>query len=113
MSEDASLNPVEETAFPFLQHAVLLDQARTAWAQLDKALGKNAEMWLKLTDDVMSSPKSLPLETIDFIHKTSAFVAKVASAVRTEMDDQLLDTLIKLNLNMSEMILAKEDPKAA
>jgi hypothetical protein len=112
MSEDEKLNPVEETAFPFLQHAVQLDQARSAWAVLDKALGKNAEMWLKLSDDSIAAHGQLPLETIEFIHKTSAFVAKVAAAVRTEMDDKLLDTLIKLNLNMSEMILSKDDKAA-
>lgn len=112
MSDESPLSKVEEAAFPFLQHAVQLDQARAAWAVLDKALGKNAEMWLKLTDDAMAAHESLPLETILFIHKTSAFVAKVASTIRTEMDDNLIDTLIKLNLNMSEMILKANNKDA-
>ncbi|MCF4166598.1 hypothetical protein L2U69_13170 [Zavarzinia compransoris] len=109
MTESEKLNQVEESAFPFLQSAVLLDQARMALATLDKALGVNAEMWLRLSDE--AAARGLPVETVDFVNRTTTFVAKVAAALRADVDDQLIQKLIDLNLNMSERIL--ESGKAA
>ena len=104
MTESEKLNQAEESAFPFLQNAVLLDQARQALATLDKALGLNAEMWLRLSDD--AAARGLPAETIDFVNRT-------AKALRSEVDDDLIQKLIALNLNMSERILEAGKPEGS
>ncbi|MDD3445586.1 MAG: hypothetical protein PHS60_09260 [Zavarzinia sp.] len=111
MTESEKLNQAEESAFPFLQNAVLLDQARQALATLDKALGLNAEMWLRLSDD--AAARGLPAETIDFVNRTTTFAAKVAKALRSEVDDDLIQKLIALNLNMSERILEAGKPEGS
>jgi len=103
MSESEPLNPIEESAFPFLQQAVLLDQARSALATLDKALALNADLWLKLSGEVTA--RAMPAETIDFINRMATFTAKTVAAFKGEVNDELLNKLIALNLNMSERIL--------
>lgn len=103
MSESEPLNPTEEQAFPFLQQALLLDQARAALATLDKALALNADLWLKLSGE--AAVKGLPAETIDFVNRMATFTAQTAAALKGEVSDDLLNKLIALNLNMSEKIL--------
>lgn len=105
MSDTEVLTPLEEAAFPFLQHAVLLDQARGALAILDKALVQNAELWLRLSEHTVVNGADLSLEAIDFVNRTATFTAKAAKILEGEMDNALIDKLIALNLNMSEVIL--------
>ncbi|PWR19781.1 hypothetical protein [Zavarzinia compransoris] len=103
MSETEALNPAEEKAFPFLQQAVLLDQARAALATLDKALALNADLWLKLSGEAAAS--GLPAETVDFVNRTATFTAKAAASLKAEVNDEVISKLIALNFNMSERIL--------
>ncbi|MDD2766120.1 MAG: hypothetical protein PHE83_19330 [Opitutaceae bacterium] len=102
------LTPVEESAFPFLQQAVVLDQARAAMAAVTEALARNAELWLGLANEVTVRGTQLPLETVDFVNRTTTFAAKAASMFQRSIEEDVLDKLIALNLNMSEAILSKD-----
>lgn len=112
MTDSAPLSPREEAAFPFLQQAILLDQAREALAILDKALDTNAALWLRLSEQAVLSGSALSAEAIDFINRTATFTAKVAKSLQGDIDNQLIDKLVSLNLNMSETILKADDTTA-
>lgn len=105
MSDTEVLTPLEEAAFPFLQHAVLLDQARGALAILDKALVQNADLWLRLSEHAALNGAEITGEVMDFINRTATFTAKVAKSLQGDVDNELIDKLIALNFNMSEAIL--------
>ncbi len=107
-SADEKLTPVEESAFPFLQQAVVLDQARAALTAVTEALAHNAELWLSLANEVTARGAELPLETIDFVNRTTTFAAKAATVFQRNIEEEVLDKLIALNLNMSEAILSKD-----
>ncbi len=101
-----ALNSRELAAYPFLECAVLLDRARQPdsaiiWAD---ALDLNAARWLTIADRA-GHRGGLPDETIAFFDRAGRFMVEAARSLRGGADPVLVDTLIRLNLGMSEQIL--------
>ncbi|MDD3445962.1 MAG: hypothetical protein PHS60_11155 [Zavarzinia sp.] len=107
IAETAALSPREEAAYPFLECAVLLDNARkgTPVVQLADALDVNAMRWQTVANRAMGRGGELPRSTADFFSRASRFMVEAARTLRDQPNDEVIDVMINMNLNMSETIL--------
>lgn len=103
----AALSPREEAAYPFLECAVLLDNARKTEpaVQLADALDVNALRWQTVANRALGRNRDLPGGTADFFGRASRFMVEAARTMRQRPDDDVIDMMISMNLNMSETIL--------
>lgn len=103
----SNLTALEEAAFPFLECAVLLDQARKPQpkVQLADALDVNAARWQTVANRAMVRGRQLPATTSEFFSRASRFMVEAARTLRSAPDDKVIDMMIDMNLNMSETIL--------
>ena len=107
MSDDLSAN--EKKAFPFLESAIRLDQAKQTPDDLNKlrdALDQNVAMWLLLKNHYLNTGLDVPMEMITHIIQFSNFTVKAAITIQRHYDDSLMDHLINMNLNMCEIQLS-------
>lgn len=104
------LSPQEELAFPFLEAAIGIDTAKQQPDDaelLGKVLDNNVALWLYFKNLLTASEAGLPMETQVFLIQASEFMIKAAQLLLTHVDEELMNRLITLNLNMSELLLQK------
>jgi len=100
-----NLTAPEESAFGLSQAAVMMDQARNDQGMLAAALEKNMEVWIAIRMMVSREDSGLNQETKDNLIKLSQFVAETTMTHGVELPEESLDTLININLQISEGLL--------
>jgi flagellar biosynthesis activator protein FlaF len=105
--DDLSMS--EQDAFGLSRAAVMLDQARaqreTHPAQLVEALNHNLEVWVAIRTFAMREDSPLPDETKTNLVNLSQYVAQRTFAGHEEMSEETLDTLVNIDLQISECLL--------
>lgn len=99
----------EEVAFHLTQAALKIDRARTEHpgnqGALAFALNHNMEVWVALRTAVSRDDCSLDQETRRNIVRLSQFVAEKTFVGVDRIQDHTLDTLVFVNLQISEGLL--------
>lgn len=109
MTEVASeLTLIEQQAYKLAEAAMLLDRSRATkdgGAAVMAALDNNLEVWAAFTT-VASMPDSpLAANVRDNLVRLRAFVAQHIAGSGEHIQDSTLDTLININLQISEGLL--------
>ena len=101
-------NKREMDAAAFSQAAYVLDQARQKIDDTDaceKALKYNQLLWSIVQADVAEGNNELPDELKANLMSLSLFVDKQTSKGLSDLTEELLDSLININLNISEGLM--------
>ena len=101
-------NKREMDAAAFSQAAYVLDQARQKIGDTDaceKALKYNQLLWSIVQADVAEGNNELPDELKANLMSLSLFVDKQTSKGLSDPTEELLDSLININLNISEGLM--------
>jgi flagellar biosynthesis activator protein FlaF len=105
------LNPAEQKAYALSRAALALDQARQA-RQSDQdpvtiveALNHNVELWVGIQSMVKTANGALPEEVKSNLWKLGDFVIGTTFRNGHDIADQALETLININLQISEGLL--------
>jgi len=109
MSEN--LTPQEQVAFPFLEAAVRIDNAKQNLQDkelLSRVLDDNVALWLYFKNLLLNTREGVANETKAFLVQASEFMIKAAQVLQRECDEELMSRLVSLNLNMSELLLKSE-----
>ncbi|GAB6054444.1 flagellar biosynthesis regulator FlaF [Magnetospira thiophila] len=105
MTETEQLSFTEENAFNLSQVAIQLDQARQDASLLASALERNMEVWVAMRIMVSRAGAALQQETKDNLIRLSQFVAETTMKYGSEIPSEVIDTLININLQISEGFL--------
>ncbi|MCB9948849.1 MAG: hypothetical protein H6842_13680 [Rhodospirillaceae bacterium] len=111
MLNSVDLSPHQELAFPFLQSAVQIDQARQNPDDRDAlmaVLENNALLWTHIKTYFSGHFDEIPSEYREFLVRMSDFMMRSAIVLNRSMDLDLMDKLVALNLNMCEQILSAQ-----
>lgn len=103
--DNLDLDSHEEAAFALSQAAVMLDQGRGKTGELAAALDNNLEVWVKIRTLVSRKESALSGDTQGNLLKLSDFVADTTMRQGIGMPTEVLDTLININLQISEGLL--------
>lgn len=101
-------NKREMDAAAFSQAAYVLDQAKQNMSDEDaceKALKYNQMLWSIIQADVAGDNNELPDELKANLVSLSIFVDKQTSKGLTNPTEELFDSLININLNISEGLM--------
>ncbi len=101
------LSLTEQDAFSMSQAAVLLDQARAKGdlKALAAALDHNLELWVGVRT-VVSRPEVRVSQNVqENLTKLANYVADTVMSYGVEIPEKTLDTLININLQVSEGLL--------
>ena len=104
-------NPAEEKALALSKAAILLDQARQHAAgspQLSNALDQNVELWVGIQTVLCAETCSLSTAVRSNLSKLGDFVIGTTVHHGSAMGERLMDTLININLQVSEGLLETE-----
>ncbi|MCH8834311.1 MAG: hypothetical protein IH925_00015 [Proteobacteria bacterium] len=109
--EDATeevLSISEEEAFGLSRAAVMLDRAkqnRADKAALAAALNHNLELWVAIQGIVARRDNDLPEKVKDNLISLGNYVADTTFKSADGLKDETIDTLININLQISEGLL--------
>ena len=116
--DDATAEPLsisEEEAFDLSRAAVMLDQAnrmldrakqnRADKAALAAALNHNLELWVAIQGIVARRDNGLPEKVKDNLISLGNYVADTTFKSTDGLKDETIDTLININLQISEGLL--------
>ena len=116
--DDATAEPLsisEEEAFDLSRAAVMLDQAngmldrakqnRADKAALAAALNHNLELWVAIQGIVARRDSELPEKVKDNLISLGNYVADTTFKSADGLKDETIDTLININLQISEGLL--------
>ena len=98
----------EQEAFGLSRAAVMLDQAKQSPADktaLTSALNHNLELWVAIRAMVGRPESPLPEDAKNNLVKLSNFVADTTFKAAEGISDETIDTLININLQISEGLL--------
>ncbi len=98
----------EMDAAAFSQAAYVLDQARQDLGDDDlreRALKYNQLLWSIIQADVAGKDNSLPDELKANLMSLSIFVDRQTSKALSDPNEEVLDSLININLNISEGLM--------
>lgn len=98
----------EMDAAAFSQAAYVLDQAKQKPSDTDfceKALKYNQLLWSVIQVDVAEDKNDLPDELKANLMSLSLFVDRQTTKALADPSDELFDSLISINLNISEGLL--------
>ncbi|MBI1207952.1 MAG: hypothetical protein GC191_11775 [Azospirillum sp.] len=110
---DSELTPIEQVAFPFLEAAVCIDAAKQHPENRDALiamLDRNVSLWMFLRSYVEMNHDVLSEDIRKFLVQISDFMMKSAIVLQDQPDDDLVQKIIEMNLNMSEIILKSGIP---
>lgn len=108
-TEKIDLDTHEEAAFALSQAAVMLDHGRGKPGELAAALDNNLEVWVKVRTLVSRKEVTIAPDTRNNLIKLSDFVADTTMRQGVEMPAEVLDTLININLQISEGLLESRE----
>ena len=103
------LSSAEQEAFSLTEAALYLDKARTSGRDgvlLVDALNNNLDLWVMIRALAESRESVLPDAIRSNLVRLSNFVAQTTFSQGTAITDANLDTLININLQLSEGLLA-------
>ena len=109
--DDATEKPLsisEEEAFGLSRAAVMLDQAKQNRADkvaLATALNHNLELWVAIQGMVARRDNDLPESVKDNLISLGNYVADTTFKSADGLKDETIDTLININLQISEGLL--------
>ena len=98
-------NAPKESAYQLSEAAVLMDNAREDQGLLAAALEKNMEVWIAIRLLAQRSDNGLSEETTGNLVRLSQFVAETIMKHGVDLPAESLDTLININLQISEGFL--------
>jgi len=103
----AELSAREQEAFELSRVAMMLDVARNESDQpaLAAALEANMEIWIGIRALILRAKIDLPKDTGENLVRLSGYVAETTLNHGVEMPPHVLDTLININLQISEGLL--------
>ena len=109
------LNLTEQDAFGLSQAAVMLDQAKSNGdtEALAAALDHNLELWVGIRTLVTRPESVVPSEVRDNLSKLADFVAAKTMDKGVEMPRETIESLININLQISEGLLEGNDAVAS
>ena len=101
------LSLTEQDAFSMSQAAVLLDQARSEgdMKALSAALDHNLELWVGLRTLVSRPEVRVSQNVQENLTKLANYVADATMSHGVEIPEKTLDTLINIDLQISEGLL--------
>ena len=103
------LTLAEEQAFQLSRCAISIDQARENrdqdFSQMVSALNENLEIWVAIRTMAMQKDSGFSDEIKENLTKLSKFVAEKTFESSEGLSDQTIDTLINVNLQISEGLL--------
>lgn len=100
-----TLSLLELDALTLAEAAVALDLARGRGTALAVALQNNLELWVAIRTFVMMGTNSLTFEAKENLSALSKYVAQKTFGEGVSMSETALDSLIKINLQISEGLL--------
>lgn len=104
-----TLPVVEEQAFQLSQAAIRLDQTRVQRTEspddFSAALDQNLDVWMAIRTVAERSVPGFPNDVRHNLVKLSHFVADTTFAGPDGLGDSTVDTLININLQISEGLL--------
>jgi flagellar biosynthesis regulator FlaF len=103
-----TLNSAEASAFGLSKAAVMLDQSREDHGKLAAALDNNMEVWVAIRTLASRDDNLLPEDTKSNLVKLSQFVTQTTMSQGVEMPSEVIDTLININLQISEGLLESQ-----
>jgi len=108
-NESDDLTAIEQQAFSLAQAGIRLDQARSAdsgnQAYLAGALDSNLQVWVGI-GTIVSDPESGIADNIKTnILRLRDFIVDTTMKNGTEISESMLNTLININLQISEGLL--------
>jgi len=98
-------NAPKESAYQLSEAAVLMDNARKDKGLLANALEKNMEVWIAIRLLAQRTDSGLSEETTGNLARLSQFVAETIMKHGVDLPSESLDTLININLQISEGFL--------
>lgn len=102
---DNDLSLTEQDAFSLSQAAIQLDQSRDDKDQLAAALEQNMEIWVAIRTLISRAGDAVQADTRDNLVRLSQFVAESTMKHGVDVPASVLDTLININLQISEGLL--------
>ena len=97
-------SPINE-AYSLSEAAVMLDQARNSNGNLAAALEHNMELWVAITVMISRDGSNLTPEIQENLSRLGQFVAETTLSQGIEIAPETLNTLININLQISEGLL--------
>ncbi|MBF0168886.1 MAG: hypothetical protein HQL45_14780 [Alphaproteobacteria bacterium] len=106
-----NLGKVEEDALALAAAAIQIDQARAeGGSQLTAALDHNLQLWVAIKTLMQRPDCEMPKPVRDNLVQLSQFVTQKTFEVSNGVTDDILNSLINVNLQISEGLL--ENKKA-
>ena len=102
---ETELTPIEESAYRLSEAAVMMDKGRDDQTMLASALEKDIEVWIAIRLMASNKDAGLNEETQTNLIRLSKFVADTIMSNGLEISSESLDTLININLQISEGLL--------
>lgn len=106
---DDDLKVPEEEAFGLSRAAIMLDQAKQNRADkvaMTAALNHNLELWVAIRAMIEREESTVPQNVKENLVKLCNFVADTTfKSAETELEDTTIETLININLQISEGLL--------
>ncbi len=103
-----SMAPAEQDAFVLSEAAIALDRARQNLADkmgLTEALEKNVEVWTAISSSVSKWTDDSQADTKANLLRLSDFITGSVMKAGAEIAESTLDTIINVNLQISEGLL--------
>lgn len=110
MSEDQPFSTIKEDAAALARVAIALSNARESSdpADLKAALEANVELWVAIRTVVARPDNKLPQDVRDNLMRLSRYVTGVSVGRTEPLSDGELDSLVNINLQISEGLLEGE-----
>lgn len=112
---EVDLSPVEEQAYRLAEAALMLDRSRSAEAgasAIMNALDNNLQAWIGFALAVAAPECGLAEPVRQNIERLKNFVADQSLRIANSPDGSSLDTLININLQISEGLLEGQKSRA-
>jgi hypothetical protein len=106
MSDD--LSPREQLAYPFLEIAIRIDSALQNLSDselLANVIADNVALWLYFKEVQLPAIEEVSAGTVALVAQVNDFLIQAADELRQKVDLELLERLVAINLNMSEILL--------
>lgn len=108
--EETGFSAFQEDALALAQSAITLSNARESGeaSELSAALDANLELWIAIRTLVQRPNNALPQEVRDNLVRLSDYVQGLTVGRREALSDGDLDSLVNINLQISEGLLEGE-----
>lgn len=103
--ENRNLSIWEQDALALSQAALQIDQSRSQPVELAAALNCNLELWIAIKTLASSDTTSLPQPIRNNLTQLYHYVAETTLRHGTAMRTQEIDSLVNINLQISEGLL--------